>query len=247
MNHTIGQKLKLYRTQTQMSQMDLEVAIDASFGSISRIETGRVNPTKETIISIAKVLRMQTREIADLFGIDTSNEHHLLKLVSELHKFNSRVSLCEFIVNKLTLHLGYLASLLLIKTGNTLTCRALTNNNISKNTFNILHKFLGVELQDISVSLERQSDGLLNKVVQSGAHEECRYTADFATPTIPKVFADMIQKVTGDKRYGIFPITSRNTTHGLLIFAKKIDQSYEAESESLYAITEQIGLAISSI
>jgi len=51
-----------------MSQMDVELAIDASFGSISRIEAGRVNPTKETIVKISKFLKLNDKELYYIIG-----------------------------------------------------------------------------------------------------------------------------------------------------------------------------------
>jgi transcriptional regulator with XRE-family HTH domain len=67
---TIGQKIKYFRERAGMSQLDLEVAIDASTGSISRMETGKVNPTKETLISIVDVLDIKGHEAASLFNLD---------------------------------------------------------------------------------------------------------------------------------------------------------------------------------
>ncbi len=58
--HTLlGKKLKFFRTRKAMSQTDLEVSTDLSFGSISRIESGKTEPTKETIFKIADALNGQ--------------------------------------------------------------------------------------------------------------------------------------------------------------------------------------------
>jgi len=48
--------------------MQLELEISASFGSISRFESGKVNPTKETILKISKVLNLSDRELDYLIG-----------------------------------------------------------------------------------------------------------------------------------------------------------------------------------
>ena len=61
--NSIGQRLKFFRTQLNVSQMDVELAIDAAFGSVSRMESGRVNPTKETVEKIAKALKLSDREL----------------------------------------------------------------------------------------------------------------------------------------------------------------------------------------
>lgn len=66
---SIGQKVKKFRIRAGVSQMDLELAIGAASGSISRIEVEKVNPTKETLLSIAQVLHLTSTETSYLLGI----------------------------------------------------------------------------------------------------------------------------------------------------------------------------------
>jgi transcriptional regulator with XRE-family HTH domain len=69
MEMTLGQKIKKYRQELKMSQLDLENSIDASPGVISRIENGKVNPTKETLMKIGFRLELSFQEMSDLLGI----------------------------------------------------------------------------------------------------------------------------------------------------------------------------------
>jgi len=48
-NLTIGKKVKKFRNKAGLSQIELESMLDASSGSLSRIESGEVNPTKEML------------------------------------------------------------------------------------------------------------------------------------------------------------------------------------------------------
>lgn len=66
----LGEKVKFYRKQAGITQLELELRINAAFGSISRIENGLTNPTKETLFAIAKALGLGPFETADLFGIN---------------------------------------------------------------------------------------------------------------------------------------------------------------------------------
>jgi len=52
--------------------MQLELEIEAAFGSISRMEAGKVNPTKETLLRIATVLSLSDRELDYLIGPSSS-------------------------------------------------------------------------------------------------------------------------------------------------------------------------------
>jgi transcriptional regulator with XRE-family HTH domain len=69
---TLGEKIRFFRKRLNLSQMDLEDLMFASNGTISRIESDRVNPTKETIGIIASALKLNMIEKAFLFDIDVS-------------------------------------------------------------------------------------------------------------------------------------------------------------------------------
>lgn len=69
LDYSLGHKVKLFRTRSGFSQLELEIIIGASSGSICRIESGKVNPTKETLFAIARALNLNNTETAYLFGI----------------------------------------------------------------------------------------------------------------------------------------------------------------------------------
>ena len=65
----LGRRIKFFRERTRMSQLDLETSIGASAGMLSRIEKGRVNPTKETVRKIGDVLNLSNREVDYIIGM----------------------------------------------------------------------------------------------------------------------------------------------------------------------------------
>ena len=77
---TIGQKIKLYRLKGNLSQFELEQIINASAGSLCRMETGLVNPTKETLFALANALCLSKSETAYLFGIIKKEELYNMEL-----------------------------------------------------------------------------------------------------------------------------------------------------------------------
>lgn len=60
--HTLGRKLYAFREDRKLSQSRLEVEAGLSFGTISRIENGLVNPTKETLVKISEILKLDDSE-----------------------------------------------------------------------------------------------------------------------------------------------------------------------------------------
>lgn len=76
-NNQTGQRIRHFRKRVGITQLELELRIDASFGSISRMENGQTNPTKETLFLIAEALRLDPYETAYLFGIELEKSNPL--------------------------------------------------------------------------------------------------------------------------------------------------------------------------
>src|SRR5690606_17634368 len=64
----LGQRIRNFRKRAGLSQMELEGEIGASAGYLSRVENGEINPTKETIVTIAEKLELNDKEIDYLYG-----------------------------------------------------------------------------------------------------------------------------------------------------------------------------------
>ncbi len=58
-----GANVKRYREKVALSQEQLGMRIDADQAYISRLESGQLNPTLETIEQIAKALNVSTAEL----------------------------------------------------------------------------------------------------------------------------------------------------------------------------------------
>jgi len=56
-----GRRVKKYREEKKMSQLDLGIASDRSAEYISRVENGKMNPTFETIYKIADGLNISVK------------------------------------------------------------------------------------------------------------------------------------------------------------------------------------------
>ncbi len=94
-------RLKYFRIRSGLSQMDLELEINAAFGSISRFESGKVNPTKETILKISKVLKLSDRELDYLIG-PTSTPATLSELSAaqdEIKEYFSKKGVIAYLVD----------------------------------------------------------------------------------------------------------------------------------------------------
>jgi transcriptional regulator with XRE-family HTH domain len=63
-----GLRIRNFRKRAGLSQLALENEIGASSGYLSRVENGEINPTKETLNEIARILKLNDREQDYLMG-----------------------------------------------------------------------------------------------------------------------------------------------------------------------------------
>ncbi len=73
MNYSCSCLIKQFRKSRKVSQLELESLAQLCFGTVSRIENGKVNPTKETLLKIVQGLKLNNDEALQLFGIKFSN------------------------------------------------------------------------------------------------------------------------------------------------------------------------------
>lgn len=64
----LGTRLKYFRNRCGLSQLEAEVLTGLSAGVISRIENNIINPTKESVLKIAEVFKLNEEEIDYLIG-----------------------------------------------------------------------------------------------------------------------------------------------------------------------------------
>lgn len=72
-NH--GYRIRYLRELRSTSQFQLEVNAKLAPGMLSRIENGKVNPTKETMWRVAKALNLALNECVYLFGLGALINH----------------------------------------------------------------------------------------------------------------------------------------------------------------------------
>ena len=66
----ISELLKEARREANMTQEELANKIVTKKSCISRIENGRLNPTKETLFKIIKALELSRDDAIKIFGLD---------------------------------------------------------------------------------------------------------------------------------------------------------------------------------
>ncbi len=237
---TIGQKIKQFRKRAGLSQFALELAIDASPGSISKTENGKTNPMKETIIDIANTLQLNTKEIASLFGIEVLDTNHLFEETTGILSTHNLSEVLNMTVNNLILKMGYLASMILLVDGDKVRFSALTMSNITMKTISCLDK----PLDRLSLSLSKDPSNLTVKAIKENKVYFTHHTHEYVVPAVTRQTADKIQELTGDKSNIIYPLCTNGDPFGAIVYVKKIICDFKEERETLGVISKQIAVAI---
>jgi transcriptional regulator with XRE-family HTH domain len=67
---TLGEKIKLFRERASMTQMDLELSANLSFGTVSKLERDLRDPGKRVLFKLIEALDLDPKEAAYLFEIN---------------------------------------------------------------------------------------------------------------------------------------------------------------------------------
>jgi transcriptional regulator with XRE-family HTH domain len=237
---TLGQKIRHFRERAGLSQLKLEMEIGASPGHLSRIENGRIEPVKETIVDIAYVLKLNTFEIASLFGIDLSDINQLFEETTRILSTHNLEEILDRTVNELIFKMGYLASMIMLVEGDRISFNALTMSNIAKRTIGCMNR----PLSSLSLSLTRDISNLTVKAIRENKICFTRNTRDYTVPAVSRETADKIQELTGHRSNIIFPLYTDGPPFGAIVFVKKYESDFRDERDTLEIISKQIAVAI---
>jgi transcriptional regulator with XRE-family HTH domain len=238
---TIGQKIKYFRERAGMSQLDLEVAIDASTGSISRMETGKVNPTKETLISIVDVLDIKGHEAASLFNLDIQEFIKIMNLSKSINKL-SLDEVLQRSVNEVVYELGMLGAFLVLIDGDRVYSKTVTQTWFTKLALEIIN----APFNSLNISLTKDKDNLMVRSIVEQKVFITNRLADCSTPFVPTAISDLLQRVTTLKSGIIFPIIYEEKSIGAIFFGKDHIDEFIHERPVLAAFCEHIALAIAN-
>ncbi len=114
---SLGDKIRYFRKRSGLSQFKLELEISASAGSISRIENGEVNPSKETLTKIGEVLRLNNYELGSLYGLEEVEitKTDIKNAIQKVYKyFNNKNTFALLVDSKGYLHYASLGFIQII-------------------------------------------------------------------------------------------------------------------------------------
>lgn len=239
---TLGDKIRAFRKRANMSQLELEVAISAATGSVSRIESGDVNPTKETLFKIIDIFHLPSYEAATLFGIGMNNIPNLLKISKGIYDSKNLHELLEKAVNHIVRELGLLGALiaLVTKDKDTVQTYAFTTSWYSEQA----KKIIGETGRSIHFSINRNPNNLIIRTIVEQNYFVSSSISDFFEPAIPQVEGSKLKKLSTTKSAISLPIIYESESIGAIFFSKDYIDDFKNEVPILETFTDYIAGAI---
>jgi transcriptional regulator with XRE-family HTH domain len=242
MTDNLGQKIKKYRTRAGMSQMDLGLAIDASAGSVSRIEGGKVNPSKETLSRIARELCYNAYEIAHLYGITGDVAFQTLQIINSFTRHIDANDAMQCVVDEIADRLNYVSVAMFLFRDNRLYGGYLNQNMYSK----LAQQAMGGNLAGFSVSDEEDPNNLLLQSVKQNKPLVSKNMYEFGRGVLRKQTLSFITKLTSMKSAVALPIIGDEPI-GAMYIARSNQRDYSIDIPYLEALSVQIGIHLTNI
>ncbi len=220
--------------------MELELEIGASPGSMSRIESGQVNPTKETIINLSKLLELSETEIASLFSIPLLTPQKILSITSTLLNKDSIDEVLFEAVNEISDKLNYTGCSIFLLEGAVLKAKYVSQNNLSTKAV----RAFGKTFDSLVVSKQIAPDNLMLKTALEGKTYTSTSLVEFGIGVAPPTVLKLAQKIIGMKVGISIPLKYKDEKIGALHLVKKDETDYSHEIPILQALANQISLII---
>jgi transcriptional regulator with XRE-family HTH domain len=240
-NLTLGQKIKQFRTRAGMTQLELELAIEASQGSISRVENNQINPTKETLLKIIDTLNLNTREAASLFGLDFGKELlKFLEIDGKLAKVDNTKDIFDIVMHELKnfLDIKYASFFMLDEFNNRLVLEAY---HVPRLVIDFVNKFIP---DPESISFNIFKDRILNNDIVLSLRDQKIIVSKFfyaiCRPLMNEAFAKTLERFLAMKLAIHIPLVYKGKKLAVLGFIWPYDELSDEDLKILETLGQKV-------
>lgn len=237
---TIGQTIKTIRQNLAISQLELEEKLELSTGSLTKIESDKVIPKRETLLKIIEVLNLNPFESFQLIGMPSSKIIEIITLINQIHTLNNVEEIAQKAVDEIPQKLGLLGASLNLVFKDNLKTVAFTKSWYT----DLLLKILPFPYKDFSVSLSKDSHNLMVKSILKGKLEYNEKLSEFTSPFMTPGIANLLQKTANVKSILCIPLTVGDFKIGCILYVKNNKMEFSNEIPILNAITASVATAI---
>jgi transcriptional regulator with XRE-family HTH domain len=238
----LGQKIKNFRKRAGVSQMELEIECAFAPGTISRIECSKVNPTKETLSTIANTLMMTPSEIASLLNLNICTPEELISAINLISSsLDLKTTLQTAVDIMFDLYPNYNGGVVFLMKDDKVFSK--TVSNMPKMNF-VFKKILTKKFSQYSVSLTRNKNNFIVKTIKNKKVYLSHSLVDFVAGAEDEIKIKLIEKVLGFRSGISLPMTYQGKIIGATLFTKREKDDFKQEKNVLRLLTDQIAIAI---
>lgn len=235
----IGEKIRNFRKRAGKSQFELELEIEASPGSMSRIESGQVNPTKETIQKVVDALDLNSYEAGLLFNVDTNSLPNVVNVAKKLSILDLDKVL-QNAVNEIVFELGLNGAVLFLIESGTLYTKTVTESLET----NIMLKILNLVRFNLHISINKSTENLCVRSVREQRSFVSNNLHDFTMDVLNRPISELCAKVTSHKSGLVMPIIYEGESIGAVFFSQSYYDDFKKEYALLKSFTDHLALSI---
>ncbi|MEI7578949.1 MAG: helix-turn-helix domain-containing protein [bacterium] len=233
----IGKKLRLYRKRSGISQFKLELLIGSSAGSISRIEHGINNPTKETLAKLSQALDLSFLEAAELFNIATDGLPKIVNIFTQLNYTRNFDEILQKVVDDIVFELGLSGAFIVLIKGDKIVSQTLTNTKYTKLIYNAIYPKL---FNKLNILIEKDSENMMVRTILDNKSYITDNINQIVVPAVTPLVATIIGKVSKMKTAITFPLTGEFGTLGAICFGSHIETDFTLEYPILFEFSKYI-------
>jgi transcriptional regulator with XRE-family HTH domain len=243
---TLGEKIRSFRKRAGLSQFELENKIGASAGTLSRIESNEVNPTKETLIRLADSLELNQYDAAELFNIDLKGE--LTKIGNVSKVLNTSIDMDEIFTIAVrnfidVIDISFASIWYWDPEEGKLTLKGVRIPNL---VWKLAAKILGENLSMVyfSTSIPSHKNNGILQTILSGKVTTVDDFYEIANPIVNKITAKLFQKYLNAKKIIHIPIIFNEIKLGVIGLIYEKDVVTEGDYLRFQAFVDQIAVAL---
>lgn len=234
---SLGELIRFYRTEKGLSQLELEIGIDAAFGSLTKIEKGKINPSKQTLHKIIDFLELPPMAAARLFDIDIALISNVISQLNKLETVTELNEVLDIAMHDIRLQLGLAGGAFYLVEDGKLCLKALSSTNF----ISLVRKIIKDPLSLLKFDLEQDKDNLLVQAVLTNKVVCTNNLHDMVLPKMNKWLADRAQKITLTKQAMALPVLRGEKVAGLIVYGSLTGGDFRHELEPLKSFALGIG------
>jgi transcriptional regulator with XRE-family HTH domain len=239
-SNSVGELIRSYRQEKGLSQIDLEAGIGAAFGSLTKIESGKTNPSKETIHKIIDFLDLTPAYALKLFDINMSFFGQIIDNVHKLADVEEIGDVMSIALNDVREQLGLAGGAFYLLEEGELRLKALS----STTSISLVRKIVKDPFRSLKFNLEQHPENLLVQAVLKNEIVLTDSLYEMVRPQMGKWLADRAQKITFTAEIIGIPVLKNSKVAGLMTYGSTSKTHFRFELDLLKAFVAEIGQAL---